>query len=105
MTWTYVGALLSRAASPGDLGPDRVLERPKVIYNASTGKYVLWAHIDSSSYGEAKVGVATGDSVCGEYEYLGSWRPLGYQSRDIGLFQDDDGSAYLLSEDVSLKNH
>lgn len=57
-------------------------------------------HIDSSSYGEAKVGVATGDSVCGTYEYLGSWQPLGHQSRDIGLFQDDDGSAYLLTEDV-----
>lgn len=59
-------------------------------------------HIDDSSYAEAKIGVATGDEVCGTYEYLGSWRPLGYQSRDIGLFQDDDGSAYLLTEDVSL---
>ncbi|KAK7746390.1 hypothetical protein SLS53_002349 [Cytospora paraplurivora] len=98
VSWTYEGALLSQTDS-GDLGPDRVLERPKVIYNSSTKKYVLWAHIDSSSYGEAKVGVATGDTVCGKYEYLGSWQPLGHQSRDIGLFQDDDGSAYLLSED------
>lgn len=98
VSWTYVGALLSQTTS-GDLGPNRVMERPKVIYNSSTGKYVLYMHIDSSSYGEAKVGVATGDSVCGSYEYLGSWRPLGYQSRDIGLFQDDDGSAYLLTED------
>lgn len=96
--WTYVGALLSQTAS-GDLGPNRVVERPKVLYNASTKKYVLWMHIDSSSYGEAKVGVATGTSVCGAYTYLGSWQPLGYQSRDIGLFQDDDGSAYLLTED------
>lgn len=98
MSWTYVGALLSQTTS-GDLGPNRVVERPKVIYNSSTKKYVLWMHIDSSSYGEAKVGVATGSSVCGKYTYLGSWQPLGYQSRDIGLFQDDDGSAYLLTED------
>lgn len=98
VSWTYVGALLSQTTS-GDLGPNRVVERPKVIYNSSTKKYVLWMHIDSSSYGEAKVGVATGDSVCGKYSYLGSWQPLGFQSRDIGLFQDDDGSAYLLTED------
>lgn len=98
VSWTYVGALLSQTSS-GDLGPNRVVERPKVIYNSSTKKYVLWMHIDSSSYGEAKVGVATGDSVCGKYSYLGSWQPLGFQSRDIGLFQDDDGSAYLLTED------
>lgn len=101
MSWTYVGALLSRTAS-GDLGPNRVVERPKVIYNSSTKKYVLYMHIDDSSYGEAKVGVATGDSVCGKYTYISSWRPLGFQSRDIGLYQDDDGKAYLLTEDVSL---
>lgn len=46
--------------------------------------------------------MATGDSVCGKYNYIGSWRPLGFQSRDIGLYQDDDGKAYLLTEDVSL---
>ncbi len=97
--WTYVGALLSQTSS-GDLGPNRVVERPKVIYNDSTGKYVLYMHIDSSSYGEAKVGVATGNSVCGSYTYQGSFQPLGFQSRDLGLFKDDDGSAYLLTEDV-----
>jgi beta-xylosidase len=64
--WRYVGALLSRTGS-GDLGPNRVIERPKVIYNDMTKKYVLWMHIDSSNYGEAKVGVATGDTVCGKY--------------------------------------
>lgn len=98
--WTYVGALLSRQSS-GDLGPNRVVERPKVIYNRSTRKYVLYMHIDSSDYKDAKVGVATGDSVCGRYTYHGSFQPQGRQSRDMGLYQDDDGSAYLLSEDVS----
>jgi beta-xylosidase len=64
--WTYVGALLSRTGS-GDLGPNRIIERPKVLYNDKTGKYVMWMHVDSSDYGEAKVGVATGDTVCGKY--------------------------------------
>lgn len=98
--WTYVNALLSLTSS-GDLGPSRVVERPKVIYNDDTETYVMYLHIDSSSYGEAKVGVATSDSVCGDYTYHGSFQPLGFQSRDIGLFKDDDGSAYLLTEDVS----
>lgn len=121
--WTYVGELLSRTNS-GDLGPDRVAERPKVLYNEATRKFVMWLHIDDSSYGEAKTGVAVSESVCGEYNYLlvfftsgcvvpiggaddirGSFRPLGHESRDMGLFQDDDGSAYLLSEDVSALPH
>jgi hypothetical protein len=62
----------------------------------------MYMHIDNSGYSEAKVGVATSSSVCGQYSYRGSFQPLGYQSRDIGLFQDSDGSAYLLSEDVSF---
>ncbi|KIH89056.1 glycosyl hydrolase family 43 protein [Sporothrix brasiliensis 5110] len=96
--WHYEGALLSRTGS-GDLGPNRVIERPKVIYNDKTQKYVLWMHVDSSNYGEAKTGVATGDTVCGKYTYHNSFQPLGFQSRDMGLFKDDDGKAYLLSED------
>ncbi|EAW13608.1 glycosyl hydrolase family 43 protein [Aspergillus clavatus NRRL 1] len=96
--WTFVSELLSRQGS-GDLGPNRVVERPKVIYNEATSTYVMWMHIDDSSYKEAKTGVATSFSVCGQYNYLGSFRPLGQQSRDIGLFKDDDSSAYLLTED------
>ena len=96
--WTYQRAALSQQSS-GDLGPSRIVERPKVIYNSSTGQYVMYLHIDSSSYGEAKVGVATSTTPCGAYTYRGSFQPLGYQSRDIGLFQDTDGTAYLLTED------
>jgi hypothetical protein len=43
--------------------------------------------------------VATSSTPCGPYSYQGSFRPLGFQSRDLGLFQDTDGSAYLMSED------
>jgi hypothetical protein len=96
--WTFQSQALTRQSS-GDLGPNRVVERPKVIFNAGTGQYVMYLHIDNSSYGEAKVGVATSSSVCGPYTYRGSFQPLGFQSRDIGLFQDTDGSGYLLSED------
>lgn len=98
--WRYEGALLSRTAS-GDTGPGRVIERPKVMYNKNTNKYVLWMHIDSSNYGEAKIGVATGNTVCGKYTYLRSERPLGFESRDSGVYVDDDGKGYLLTEDVS----
>ncbi|OJJ65124.1 hypothetical protein ASPSYDRAFT_139499 [Aspergillus sydowii CBS 593.65] len=97
--WNFEGTLLTRTEEDGDLGPNRIVERPKVIKNDDTGKYVMWMHIDSSDYKDARVGVATGDSVCGPYEYRESFRPLGFQSRDIGLFKDEDGSAYLLSED------
>ncbi|KAG8694112.1 hypothetical protein FRC08_008701 [Ceratobasidium sp. 394] len=59
----------------------------------------MWMHIDDYPwYKEAKVGVATSSSVCGDYTYKGSFRPGNLESRDIGMFQDTDGKAYLISE-------
>lgn len=98
VNWKFVNDTLKLEPS-GDLGPNRVVERPKIMYNARTRTYVMFMHIDDAKYAEAKVGVATSPTVCGNYTYRGSFRPLGFQSRDIGLFQDANGSAYLLSED------
>lgn len=96
--WKFVGNPLSVQAG-GDLGPNRIVERPKILFNKLTGLYVMYMHVDSSDYKEAKVGVAVSKTVCGQYEYRGSFQPLGFQSRDLGLYQDADGTGYLLSED------
>lgn len=98
VTWHRGPDALSLQAS-GDLGPGRVIERPKVLYNAATHTYVMWMHVDSSNYGDARAGVATSSTPCGPYTYKGSSRPLGQLSRDMNLFEDTDGTAYLLSED------
>jgi hypothetical protein len=76
-----------------------VLERPKVYFNEKTKQFVMYFHLDDARYRLAKVGVATCDTVDGEYRFLKSFRPLGFESRDIGQFIDDDGSAYLIFED------
>ena len=75
------------------------MERPKVLYNAATRTYVMYTHIDNSSYSERKVGVATSSTPCGPYTYRGSFQPLGHMSLDMSLFQDTDGTGYLLTED------
>jgi hypothetical protein len=95
--WTFVANVLTRQAS-GDLGPNRIVERPHVIYNSSTATYVMYMHIDNSSYSERKAGVATSGSVCGSYTYRGSFKPLGHDSLDDNLFLDG-GTGYFLSED------
>lgn len=96
--WKFVNDAL-KVQAEGDLGPGRIVERPKILYNAKTHTYVMYMHIDDAKYKEAKVGVATSATVCGNYTYKGSFRPLGFESRDIGVYQDTDGSAYLLTED------
>jgi hypothetical protein len=99
-SWTYQGAALTRQAD-GDLGPKRIVERPKLLYNAPTSTYVMYMHIDAPNYQDARVGVATSSRPCGPYTYRGSFRPLDHPSRDIGVFQESDGTAYLMSEDMT----
>jgi len=98
VNWTFEGIVLPNVKDDPehDLHTSKVLERPKVIYNASTGKFVMWAHIDSGDYSKAAAGVAVSDSPTGQFTYLGSFRPNGGMSRDQTLFVDDDGKAYQL---------
>lgn len=100
--WTFRNQVLQLAAPEG-FGSKWVIERPKVFYNPQTRKYVMYMHMDAkfqseSGYGLARVGVAVCDTVDGNYNYLRSFRPFDMESRDIGEFIDDDGSAYLLFE-------
>ncbi|MGK9369947.1 glycoside hydrolase family 43 protein [Melioribacter sp. Ez-97] len=119
-----------------------VIERPKVVFNEKTKKYVMWFHLElkGQGYSAARCGVAVSDNVTGPYQYLRSYRPnpnkwpvnatekdttipeggdttllklsgneraaagyylrrdypFGQMSRDMTVFVDDDGKAYLI---------
>lgn len=59
-------------------------------------------HIDNRSYKVAQVGIAVSDKPDGKFRFVKRFRPLGHESRDIGQFIDDDGTAYLVFEDRSF---
>jgi len=96
--WTFRHQVVA-LADPENLGPGYVLERPKVFYNALSNNFVMYAHIDDARYKFASVAVLRCDKVDGDYQYVKSFRPLNHESRDIGQFIDDDGTAYLIFED------
>ncbi|MDI1318712.1 MAG: glycoside hydrolase family 43 protein [bacterium] len=124
VTWKNEGlALPATPKTPDhDLAPENVIERPKVIYNVRTGKFVMWFHQDSPNYAAARSGVAVSDTPVGPFTYVGSFRPDagswpigatetdrlpskanllardqpdGQMARDMTLFVDDDGKAYV----------
>lgn len=94
--WKNLGVVLKPDLqdSSSDLHISRVIERPKVIFNKNTGKYVMWMHIDRDDYSAARAGVAVADRPEGPFTYLRSERPNGNMSRDMTIFQDEDGRAY-----------
>src|SRR5688500_15815514 len=56
VSWEFRGNVLTQS-SAAELNVANI-ERPKVIYNASTGRYVMWMHKENGSdYGEARAAV------------------------------------------------
>jgi hypothetical protein len=96
--WRYEGIALTPVSgnSASDIDTSKVIERPKVIYNNKTHEFVMWMHIDAKDYSYAHAGVAVSNSPAGPYKYLHSVRPNGQMSRDMTLFKDDNGKAYLI---------
>lgn len=54
-----------------------IIERPKVIFNQKTGKFVLWFHLElkGQGYNAAKTGVAVADSPTGPYTFISAVNP------------------------------
>ena len=122
--WKDRGIALAVSDDPAsDIARGAILERPKVIRNPRTGKYVMWFHLElkGQDYRAARSAVAVADRPLGPYEFRGSFRPNaglwpvnateqdkqsgehnilardfagGQMARDMTLFVDDDGKAY-----------
>lgn len=76
--WKDEGIALKVSDDPkSDIVRGSVIERPKVVYNKKTKKYVMWFHLElkDKGYAAARAGVAVADKVNGPYVFLKSYRP------------------------------
>lgn len=107
LDWVFRGNILTVHSKTADLfgydcrlsvnGKKVNIERPKVVYNAKTGKYILWAHYENGSdYRDAAIALASCDSPDGDFIYHGNFRPFGYMSRDCNVFFEN-GKMYFAS--------
>jgi hypothetical protein len=98
--WKNEGIALRVSDDPSsDIVKGSILERPRVLYNSLTRQYVMWFHLElkGEGYRAARVGVPVSGRATGPFEFLKSFRPDGEMSRDMTLFEDEDGKAYLLA--------
>ncbi len=75
--WDNLGVALKVSDVKGsDIERGCILERPKVIYNKATGKFVMWFHLElkGKGYNAARYGVAVSNRVGGPYKFLYSQR-------------------------------
>lgn len=102
--WKNEGIALAVSEDPNSkLVKGCILERPKVIYNKKTGKFVMWFHheLKDLGYKAALTGVAVADNITGPYSYIDSFRthtgvlPLNFsaeQFSNVELITDEDSS-------------
>ena len=91
MTWKKEGKLIKNQ-------PSGFYFRPHVIFNKQTKKYVLWYNWYPVLW-EGKVGVAISDKPEGPYKIVNPDVNVAHSKDgvgDLGLFVDDDETAYLL---------
>lgn len=107
--WSWEGVVLPCSSDPEHAlhGPVR-FERPKIIQNEKTGKFVMWFHYvkypgdHGTAVGTAEAGVASSDSITGPYEWHGYTRPIDDRGavKDCTLYKDNDGTGYFVYDRV-----
>jgi hypothetical protein len=95
-TWEHRNKIITTATDPL-LASDRIIERPKIIYNDKTKMYVMWAHWDNSAYTDSNAGIFKSSTIDGNYTYVDHIKPGGHDTRDCTLFKEDDGTAYFIA--------
>jgi len=98
MNWKFEGIALPPNKSGRLSGADCIGERPKVMKCPGTGEFLMYFHADSNKYRHPAVEYAVSKKITGPYEYKG---PLLFEDKpirrwDMGTFQDEDGSGYII---------
>ena len=76
------------------------LDRPHILYNSLTKKYVCWMKVMESD-GRQTITIAAADRFLGPYMIIRSgFQPFGMNAGDFDLAQDSDGKAYYYFEHV-----
>ncbi|MCD8237624.1 MAG: family 43 glycosylhydrolase [Prevotellaceae bacterium] len=97
VNWRFERVVLP-VQQDGILGPNRVGERVKVMRCPKTGEYIMLMHADNLNYTDPHIGIAVCDKIDGDYKLLGTIQFDGKPIKrwDMGTFQDEDGTGYLL---------
>lgn len=83
------------------LHPFAMMDRPHIIYNKSTKKYVCWMKIMNPGQGTQSMTICVSDHFLGPYEKVReNFRPLNMNSGDFDLAVAEDGKAYIYFERV-----
>ena len=80
------------------LHPNKCMDRPHILFNRKSGKYVCWLKI-MNSIRKQSMTILTADSILGPYTKIREGLyPLGMNAGDFDLAAAPDGKAYIYFE-------
>ncbi len=100
--WEDKGVIIPPEPEDPDspLHPSANMDRPHIIYNKETKKYVCWLKIMGKGMNQTET-VLTADHILGPYEKVRvGLKPLGMSAGDFDLAVAKDGKAYYYFERV-----
>ena len=101
--WDDMGVIIPPKPDDPDspLNPSRFMDRPHILFNQHTKKYVCWVKLMEKNGDQTRT-VLTADALTGPYTLLRSGiRPLGMNAGDFDLVvSPDDGKGYMYFERV-----
>jgi beta-xylosidase len=105
--WTFTSTLLRPSE---DLPATHEIARPKILRNEPTGSYVMWFKRKdyAATVNDVRAGIAVSDAIEGPWRfhrdlYPGEGGTREYNTADSCLWQEPDGTAYLVASSPSLR--
>lgn len=100
--WEDCGIIIPPEENPeSSLHPTSQMDRPHIIYNKTTKKYVCWLKIMHKEENTQTMTILTADNILGPYTKVReNLHPLNMSSGDFDLAVAPDGKAYIYFERV-----
>ena len=102
--WKYEGIIVP-PTTEDDKDPlhyTQCMDRPHIIYNDRTSKFVMWIKVmNKEAINNQQMVVLTADNILGPYTRIRAFHPLGMNSGDFDLVKNpSDGKAYIFFDRI-----
>lgn len=105
--WKNEGIIMPVSDDPANpMHPDRIMDRPHIIYNKRTKQFVMWLKFAGTDENPGDwtvqyMGIAVSDDIKKPFKMVKTIRPLGMETGDFDLWVDErDGKGYFIADRV-----
>lgn len=105
--WKNEGIILEPSADiHNPMHPERIMDRPHIIYNKRNRQFVMWVKFagtdgDPGDWRVQYMGIAVSEDIRKPFRMVKTIRPLGMETGDFDLWVDErDGKGYFIADRV-----